>query len=177
MDQPLQVAASAAELHRQTGPFRLPLGIQGRQGTVAYTLTELSCVRNVCKAFRHVTIEGPFSLTIQAPISAKISYNVDVAVIPSSFGSDIPRGRANVATVPGASSNFLSNLAPANISGLSYDPSISFQVKPAPSADLGLEQPQFVVSWESEGTSDSSIATILVHCTLSSAGRAFLKTW
>jgi hypothetical protein len=42
---------------------------------------------------------------------------------------------------------------------------------------LGLEQPQFVVSWESEGTSESSIATIFVHCTLSSAGRAFLKTW
>lgn len=169
-----QLLPTASQLHKQTGPIKLPFPMKGSSSTAVFKPSDIAEVKHYLSCFRDVRISGPFSLSVRGPISAKISYNVDVAVIPEEYINDYPKGSTQVCTVPGSGSAFLSNLAPPSSTSLVVDDEITFQLKPKP---LDLAQPLFVVFWESEGTKTDTLATCFLHCNVTVAGKGFVKTW
>lgn len=165
---------SASELHRQSGVLKLPVNLVGKNGTVTLDPHSSPSVKHYLDAFRDVRLHGPFRMSVRAPISAKISYDVDACVVPVEFKSDHPKGRDQVSGVEGAAFAFLSNIAPPSAGVVTHHSSITWQLKPKP---LELSQPLFVIHFESEGTADTTVATCYIECGFTVAGVGFRKSW
>jgi len=170
--------ATVTQLHLQQGRINIPIELKGKAGCATLLPSAVRELGEYLKNFRHVSLSGPFELSISAGISAKVSYAVDVAIVPASCIDDPPTDKHGVASIATSGSVFLSNIAPPNSIVLGYDPEfVTLQLKPPPAAEGGLEPPLFVAGWMSEGTSTESVATCYLHCTVSVAGKAYYKSW
>lgn len=178
MGSPAVPLPTLQQLHLQTGKIKIPLKLNGAASAVHLDPREAPELKTYLKSFRHVSLSGPFQLSISAGVSAKVSYGVDVAIIPLSFQSDPPKDKHGVASVADSGNVFLSNISPPNVVALDYDREfITLQLKPPPPVESGIELPLFVAGWMSEGTTSTSTATCYIHCTVSVAGKAYFKTW
>jgi hypothetical protein len=170
--------ATVQQLHLQKSTVKLPVTLTGASGGVVLDPRDSPEIASYLKSFRHVSLSGPFSLSISAGVSAKKSYSVDVAIIPAEYLSDPPTDKHAVAGVSDSGNVFLSNISPPSAISLSYPREfITLQLKPAPSDNSGLQLPLFVAGWLSEGVGATETAVCYIHCTCAVAGKAYYKTW